>query len=61
MKKQIHKKTIINDDGCEETVITEDSHITSDGESPEELNVPVKEIMDEFLENKGQFTPTRPS
>ena len=52
MRKQIHKKTIIKD-GQEETIVTEDTHVEQDTETPEDIQQSVQGIIDEFVESGG--------
>ena len=52
MKKQIHKKTVIKD-GQEETIVTEDTHVEQDDETPEDIKESVQGIIDEFMESGG--------
>ncbi len=52
MKKQIHKKTIIKD-GQEETIVTEDTHVEQDNETPEDIKESVQDIIEEFMESGG--------
>ena len=56
MKKRVHKKTIIRD-GKEETIVTEDAHITQDDEGPEELRDSMQHIIEQFLSPDQQATP----
>lgn len=60
MKKKVHKQVVIDPDGIERTVITEDTQIKTDesGLEPEHLSSQVATIMEEFLDRKGDFTPT---
>ncbi|XP_074648660.1 uncharacterized protein LOC141904097 isoform X4 [Tubulanus polymorphus] len=55
MKKKVHKKTVVRDDGCEETYIHEDTHISSDNEGPDELRDSIQEIIGNFMDTKGDF------
>ena len=56
MKKRVHKKTILRD-GKEETIVTEDAHITQDDEGPEELRDSMQNIIEEFLSPDNQGNP----
>lgn len=57
MKKKVHTKVVLGEDGQERTVILEDTHIKTDsgGHEPEELNRQVAAIMDDFLDKRGDF------
>jgi len=56
LKKKVHHKTVIKD-GVEETFVTEDTHICSDNEGPEELSDDMKRLLDNFMDSQGEFHP----
>ncbi len=60
MKKQIHKKTIIKD-GQEETIVTEDTHVEQDNETPDDIRESVQGIIDDFMESGGAPRSLPPS
>lgn len=52
LRKQIHKKTIVQG-GNEETIITEDTQIQQDDNAPQELKDSVQELISQFLDSNG--------
>lgn len=57
LKKQIHKKTIVQS-GKEETIVTEDTRIEQDYNAPQELQESVQELIQQFLDSNGDRGPT---
>ncbi|KAL3876994.1 hypothetical protein ACJMK2_034761, partial [Sinanodonta woodiana] len=58
MKKQVHKRTFIQD-GEEKTFITEESQVEQDPDTPDDIRDSMQQIIDEFMENKAD--PKLPS
>uniref|UniRef100_A0A0B7BJ29 Death domain-containing protein n=1 Tax=Arion vulgaris TaxID=1028688 RepID=A0A0B7BJ29_9EUPU len=54
MKKEVHSRTMLGDDGQEETTINEDTQIQQDNEPPEELQESMQEIIRQFMESDPQ-------
>lgn len=49
LRKQLRKRTVVNEDGREETILTEEIGVEQDTEAPEELQGCVQNIIDDFL------------
>ena len=62
MKKKVHKKVVIDEEGREHVIIVEDTHIRTaeSGHEPQELQDSVATIVEQFLDQKGDFSPTQP-
>ncbi|CAG5123846.1 unnamed protein product, partial [Candidula unifasciata] len=54
MKKEVHKRTMLGEDGQEQTLVREDSQIQQDNEPPEELQESMQEIIRQFMESDPQ-------
>lgn len=57
LKKQTHKKTIVQS-GKEETIVTEDTRIEQDDNAPQELQESVRELIQQFLDSNGDHGST---
>lgn len=57
MKKEVHKRTMLGEDGQEETLVREDSQIQQDNEPPEELQESMQEIIRQFMESEPEPRP----
>jgi hypothetical protein len=49
MKKQVHKKTVVNQDGQEQTFVHEEARVQQDTETPEELRDSMQQIINQFM------------
>lgn len=54
LRRCVHKKTVIT--GCqEETMVTEDTHVEQDSETPREIDHAIRLIIEQFVQGESNF------
>lgn len=61
MKKEVHTRTVLGQDGQEHTFVTEESTVQQDDtEPPEQLRDSMQQIIDEFMDNGQKAEAAKP-